>query len=111
MKKQMNTQRDQMFAVYNDGIRPEKPTPRYLVSLLNHRIKTGYVLKNIQIIEKPDSYLSITASLYVFGIACSASYMDDKVQDYCSRLAVFLRDETDYNQFFDLAHGKLTLFC
>lgn len=109
MKKQMNTQRDQMFAVYNDGIRPKKPTPRYLVSLLNHRIKTGYVLKNIEIIEKPHSH--ITASLYVFGIASSASYMDEKVQDYCSRLAVFLRDETDYNQFFDLAHGKLTLFC
>ena len=109
MKKQMKTQRDQMFAVYNDGIRPEKPTPTYLVSLLNHRIKTGYVLKDVQIIEKPYSY--ITASLYVFGIASSASYMDDKVQDYCSRLAVFLRDKTDYNQFFDLAHGKLTLFC
>lgn len=109
MKKQMKTQRDQMFAVYNDGIRPEKPTPRYLVSLLNHRIKAGYVLKDVQIIEKPYSY--ITASLYVFGIASSASYMDDKVKDYCSKLAVFLRDETDYNQFFDLERGKLTLFC
>ena len=109
MKKHMKTQRDQMFAVYNDGIRPEKPTTRYLVSLLNHRIKTGYVLNDVQIIEKPDSY--ITASLYVFGIASSASYMDYTVQDYCSRLAVFLRDETDYNQFFDLVNGKLTLFC
>ena len=107
----MKIQHEQMFAVYNEGIRPEKPPPRYLVSLLNHRIKTGYVLKDIQIIEKPDSYLAITASLYVFGVASSASYMDDKVQDYCNRLAVFLRDDTDYNQFFDLVHGKLTLFC
>ena len=100
-----------MLAVYNEGIRPEKSTPEYLVSLLNQRIKTGYVLKDIQIIEKPESHLVITASLLVFGVASSASYMDDKVRDYCSKLAVFLRDETDYNQFFGLVHGKLTLFC
>lgn len=100
-----------MLAVYGEGMRPDKPSPQYLVSLLNHRIKAGYVLKNIQIVEESDSFFIITASLYVFGNACNASYIDDKIQDYCSRLAVFLRDETDYNQFFDLVHGKLILFC
>jgi hypothetical protein len=100
-----------MLSVYDEGIRPERPSATYLASLLHHRIKTGYMMENIQIVDNQGEYLTITASLYVFGVACNESYMDERIQDYCSRLALFLRDETDYNQFFDLVHGKLTLFC
>ena len=98
-----------MLAVYGEGIRPEKPTPQFLVTLLKYIIKTGYVLKNIKITEEPNS--TITASLYIFGIASSNSCSDDRIKDYCSKLAIFLRDETDYNQFFIFDKGKLTLFC
>lgn len=107
----MKIQHEQMLSVYNEGTRPGKPSPKYLVSLLNHRIKTGYALKNIQIVEKNDTHFIITACLYRFAFFCNASYMDDKMQDYCSKLAVFLRDQTNYNQFFDLVNGKLILYC
>ena len=92
-------------------IKPDKPTPSYLITLLNHRIKIGYVWKNIKINQEPNSTSTIIASLYIFGMPSNNSYLDVKIQDYCSRLAIYLRDETNYNQFFDLDKGKLTLFC
>ena len=93
------------------GIRFEKPAPSYLAELLHHKIKIGYVLKNIKINQKPNSNATITASLYIFGFSSNNSYLDDRIQKYCSKLAIFLRDKTDYNQFFDIDKGKFKLFC
>lgn len=100
-----------MLTIYDKGIRPRKPTPQYLVTLLKHRIKTGYALKNIKVNLELNSTVTITACLYIFGIASLNSFLDNKIQDYCSKLAIFLRDQTEYNQFFDVDKGKFTLFC
>ena len=97
-----------MNAVYNEGIRPEKPTPEFLTVLLTHRIKIGYALRNVNINEEPNA--TITAKLYIYGLASRNSYFDTRIQDYCHKLAIFLRDETDYNQFFDIDDGQFTLY-
>jgi len=51
----------------------------------------------------------IHADLEYMRRKCSWSYMDDELRKYCTALALFLRDETEKNCFFNIENGKFTL--
>ena len=78
---------------------------RILISSNAYLKKSRFLLKNIEI---HDTY--ITASLYFLNEPCKCSYMSEIIQTYVTSLAIFLRDYTDRNQFFDIVWGQFTLF-
>jgi hypothetical protein len=63
-----------------------------------------FKLVNIKTIEN-----IIHADLEYMKRRCSWSYMDDELRKYCTALALFLRDETERNCFFNIENGKFTL--
>ena len=88
--------------------RPDRPTPETLSHLLRRNdVKRGYTLQGVRINADAET---VTAQLYVYGIASKCSYFDPMIEDYCSRLALHVRGQTEYNQFFDVVEGELTLF-
>ena len=69
-----------------------------------HNEVTHFKLVNIKTIGN-----IIHADLEYMRRKCSWSYMDDELRKYCTALALFLRDETDKNIFFNIENGKFTL--
>ena len=58
-------------------------------------------------IENNGTY--IYADLEYMKRRCSWSYMDEELRTFCTELALFLREETGKNCFFDIENGKFKL--
>ena len=65
---------------------------------------THFKLVNIKLIGN-----IIHADLEYMRRKCSWSYMDNELRKYCTSLALFLRDKTERNCFFNIKNGKFTL--